>query len=120
MLSKVLSDRYYFPAVVPAVCFLSLKLLLNYISLLLEGLVINMQFRVKRLFLSVSLFLINHIMLLSNLGFVFPFMRISFIGAILFMVSYRLLEKWLYAESAHENKKWFGNFILVNLLQVTF
>ena len=40
------------------VCFLSLDLLLNYISLFLEGLVINMQFCMKILFLSLSLFLI--------------------------------------------------------------
>ena len=58
-------------------------------------------------------------MLLSNLGFVFPFMQISFINAILFMMSYRLLKRWLYAESAHENE-WFGNFMLVNLPQVFF
>ena len=53
-------------------------------------------------------------MLLANYGFVFPFMQISFIGAISFMVSCRILERWLYAESAHENNKEFGIFILVN------
>ena len=79
-----------------------------------------MQFRVKRLFLSVSLFLIT-----SYYVAIKPWFRISLYANIFYWCyfiygSCRLLEKWLYAESAHENNKWFGNFILVNLLQVTF
>ena len=44
-------------------------------------------------------------MLPSNHGFVFPFMLIYFIGAISSVVSCRILEKWLFAELAHENNK---------------
>ena len=47
-------------------------------------------------------------MLLSNHGFVFPFMLISFIGAISAIssiVSCRIFEKWLFDELAHENNK---------------
>ena len=61
-----------------------------------------------------TLFLINSITLLSNLGFAFPFIRVPCIGTISFMVSRRILERWLYAESANENSKYFGNFILVS------
>ena len=63
------------------VCCLSFNIPLNYISLFLEVFVIYMQFRIvcKNFFLSLSLFLINPTMLLSNHDFVLTFMWISFI-----------------------------------------